>query len=783
MKRNLWIAICAALVLAGIASCSKDSEADNLLNTQGASTKVAIREILEVELETAGTLAEKIGDQSETVQKLIISGPMNAADVNTFRNLPQLLAIDLKNATFCSDETSYTANNATYKLYEGIVTPYMFSGTHLSEIVLPDDNITEIDDHAFYNLYGTNENPFESIVIPEGVTVIRQCAFQSCYKLKEATLPSSLAEIEDRVFDNCTSLTTIDLGGVKQLGIAVFDVCSSLHTITLPETLESIGDNCFTSSGLTSIEIPKSVTRFGPNMFMYCNSLRSAVLPEGFTEIPEKTFNSCVSLSSVSIPESVERIGSSAFAFCESLREITLPSGLKEIAQMAFDRSGLESITLPAAVETLGSQIFYSCNSLQTAEILSEKLTLLSNQMFYFCRALKSVTLPESIRTIEDHCFNHCESLSEITLPNQLETIGQDAFGHCTALESINMPENLKEIESMAFEYSSISGDIVLPEGLEIIGSFAFTRCENLISITIPKSIKEISYNALSCFNLSAIFWNTSIAIPNGVTDVPNNGKNQNVLLYLADGATQVEDPDIRNIIVNGVADEIVLHSAANSTFRVPQEFRAIEVTYTRDFTFPTVPGQAAGWRSISLPFTVSQITGPAGQTLAPFNADVAGAKPFWLRRLTENGFENVTEIEANVPYIIAMPNNEAYGAEYNVNGTVTFSARDMQGIPFPATADADLVQDIGPEFALNCNFGYFPSTTAIYVLNEAPYGNYPYAGSVFARNTRDIMPFEAYVANTMITASAPAYFPIDGNQASTRSTKALGPVPSIDDM
>ena len=131
MKRNLWIAICAALVLAGIASCSKDSEADNLLNTQGASTKVAIREILEVELETAGTLAEKIGDQSETVQKLIISGPMNAADVNTFRNLPQLLAIDLKNATFCSDETSYTANNATYKLYEGIVTPYMFSGTHL----------------------------------------------------------------------------------------------------------------------------------------------------------------------------------------------------------------------------------------------------------------------------------------------------------------------------------------------------------------------------------------------------------------------------------------------------------------------------------------------------------------------------------------------------------------------------------------------------------------------------------------------------------------------------
>lgn len=783
MKRNLWITICAALVLAGTASCSKDSETDNLLNTQGASTKVAIREILEVELETAGTLAEKIGDQSETVQKLIISGPMNAADVNTFRNLPQLLAIDLKNATFCSDETTYTFSGQNYQLLDNIVSPYMFSGTQLSEIVLP-VNITEIEEKAFWRLYGTDENPFESIVIPEGVTILREGAFTQCNNLIDVSLPSTLKEIENAVFSNCSKLTHINLDAVTHIGEQAFLGCSSLQTIELPETLESIGNSCFWRSGLTSIEIPARVTTLGTDVFRE-TPLRSAILPEGLTNIPIRSFYECSYLSSVQLPESLKSIGQDAFRNCDALINIIFPHGLNEIGGFAFGGcDGLESISLPASITNLATNCFWECTSLRTAEILSENLTSLPDHMFSNCRALRTVTLPESLREIDEYCFSNCEHLSDITLPERLEVIGRSAFYGCTSLESINFPESLTKIEGYAFQNSALSGDLILSEGLETIDIYAFAGCENLTSITIPKSVKEIGTCALGSYNLSAVFWNTSTSVPNMVTANYNSEhRNYNVLFYLADGATQVEDPDIRNIIVNGVADEIVLHSAANSTFRVPQEFRAIEVTYTRDFTFPTVPGQAAGWRSISLPFTVSQITGPAGQTLAPFNADVAGAKPFWLRRLTENGFENVTEIEANVPYIIAMPNNEAYGAEYNVNGTVTFSARDMQGIPFPATADADLVQDIGPEFALNCNFGYFPSTTPIYVLNETPYGNYAYAGSVFARNTRDIMPFEAYVANTMITASAPACFPVDGSTPSTRSTKVLGPVPSIDDM
>ena len=361
--------------------------------------------------------------------------------------------------------------------------------------------------------------------------------------------------------------------------------------------------------------------------------------------------------------------------------------------------------------------------------------------------------------------------------------IENHAFFDCISLTDINLPENLKEIGRNAFEYSGISGDIVLPAQLEIIRGQAFAFCNNINTITIPQSVKTIENGALSpCLNLNAIFWNTTTPIADDIIS-STYGRNHNLLLYLADASTQVEDPEIHNIVINGVADEIILYSKANSTFSVPQEFKAVKVTYTRDFTFPTVLGQAAGWRSISLPFTVTQITGPAGQTLAPFDANVPGAYPFWLRRLTENGFINVTEIEANVPYIIAMPNNEAYDAMYNINGTVTFSAQNSQGILFPATEKANLIQDIGPEFAFNCNFSYFPSTTAIYALNESTTDSYPYVGSAFVRNERDIMPFEGYVANSIVSSSAPSAFNIDGSTLRTRSAKVLGPVPSIDDM
>ena len=783
MKQIHWI-ILSAVALLGIAACTHTEEPMEAALKDASTTRVVIREILTVETDTVGILAEKIGDQRETVQKLIISGPINAADVDSIRNLPNLLALDLKDATICGGNTTYRTTHIgygeynEYKLYDNVIGQYMFYLTNLSEIVLP-DNITEIDEYAFYQLNGSSENPFASIIIPEGVTIIKASAFSGCSNLKKVTLPSTLKEIGRDVFYSCAKLETINLSEVEAIGDQAFENCTSLKTVTLSENLQSLGNECFAASGLTNIDLPESTMTYGYGLFNSCKSLVTATLPDNLETITDNMFYRCTSLERIVIPEGIHTINRYSFADCTSLSEVILPQQLEVIQEWAFNRcSHLTQIEFPASLKSIHKQAFQHTGL--TSIVIPENVESIGEGCFEYCDDLKTANINTTTEDFElvIGIFQNCFALENLTLPETLRSIGGNCFYACSSLKSVNWPSNLKAIHRDAFHGSGLT-EAILPDQLEQIWSNAFAECNHLTTASITSSLTYLETSIFrGCYNLTSIFWHSNTAIPNGLCGSTSD-MNRNVLLYLSNGSTQVQDPNLHNIILEGVADEITLTSDANSPFFVPQEFRAVHVTYSRDFTYPTYPGEASGWRSISLPFTVDNITGPAGQTLAPFNADVPGAKPFWLRRLTENGFENVTQIEAGVPYIIAMPNNEAYDDEYNISGTVTFTASNSAGILFPDSLE--MTQDVGPAFIFNASYSYHPASTAIYALNEEN-TNY-YAGSRFVRNERGVLPFEGYVSNSVITSNAPRYYDIDAGRPATRAARPLGPVPSIDDM
>lgn len=123
---------------------------------------------------------------------------------------------------------------------------------------------------------------------------------------------------------------------------------------------------------------------------------------------------------------------------------------------------------------------------------------------------------------------------------------------------------------------------------------------------------------------------------------------------------------------------------------------------------------------------------------ITPFG-DEASIYHFWLRRLKDNGFQSVQTIEANTPYILSMPNNSVYPAEYNLTGEVTFSA---QNAVVPVT---EPVKDETSEYIMAPTFQRLPVQDNIYVLNvgEARVGHVE--GSIFERSYREARPFEAY--------------------------------------
>jgi hypothetical protein len=134
--------------------------------------------------------------------------------------------------------------------------------------------VTRIDASAFSGC-----NFIESVVIPDGVTIISDEAFYLCKNLKKVTLPSTLDIIGSWAFANCESLESIAIpDAVKWICSRAFSDCAKLSTLTLGEGLEQIQENAF----------------------MNCASLKSVRFPRGLKLLAAASFDGCTKLANVS---------------------------------------------------------------------------------------------------------------------------------------------------------------------------------------------------------------------------------------------------------------------------------------------------------------------------------------------------------------------------------------------------------------------------------------------------------------------------------------------------
>ncbi len=216
--------------------------------------------------------------------------------------------------------------------------------------------VTAIGREAFRN----NPN-IKTVVIPKTVKEIGWCAFADCEFLTKVTFKTKikLTKLDDSVFENCYSLTTIKLPtSLKEMGSYVFCRCKSL----------------------TSITIPAKVTKMGTGVFKYCDDLEKVVIKGKIKELPKDTFWECYYLESISLPSTIEVIGNAAFGCCESLENFTVPANTKEI----------------------GYHAFFSCKNLEVLN-LGKKVTDIDAEIFYGeCWNLEKIIMPASVTNISE---------------------------------------------------------------------------------------------------------------------------------------------------------------------------------------------------------------------------------------------------------------------------------------------------------------------------------------------------------------------------------------------
>ncbi|MFN5984801.1 MAG: leucine-rich repeat domain-containing protein [Fluviicola sp.] len=178
-----------------------------------------------------------------------------------------------------------------------------------------------------------------------------------------------------------------------------------------------------------------------------------------------------------------------------------------------FYCTALTSITLPNSVTIIGDNAFKSC--LLTSIVIPNSVTIIGNEAFRYCSALTSIDISNSLTSIGNYTFDNCTALTSIVIPNSVTSIGNYAFNFCTALTSIVIPNSVTSIGDYAFNACFALNSLVISNSLTNIGNNTFSYCYALTSIIIPNSVMSIGMFAFSyCTSL------TSVIIPNSVTSI-----------------------------------------------------------------------------------------------------------------------------------------------------------------------------------------------------------------------------------------------------------------------
>ena len=389
--------------------------------------------------------------------------------------------------------------------------------------MLADSTLTIVGSGAMYD-YSTSapapwselKNSFHTLVLPQGLTNIGDNAFSDCAALQAVAIPTTVTNIGAAAFQNCTALTTVLIPeGVQHLEDNAFKGCSALATVyAQAQTLPTLGIAAFNS---------KPVCYVPTGQLSAYQASDWANFATNITEQDKKCGDNLYYLfadSTLTIVGTGEMSYSSLPWTSSQIARAFLPDGLKSIYSSAFNSSKLTSISLPNTLTTINYRAFSSCSQL-TSIVLPDSVTSIGQEAFYYSGIYNSTANWEN---------------------------GALYIGNYLIATNSNLPATyaIKEGTRLIADYtfsgkSSSLTSVTIPESVVAIGNYAFYNCSNITYIRIPNSVKHIGYRAFyNCSQLAFVdlsegltiigeeaFNNcdalTHITIPSTVTSIGNS--------------------------------------------------------------------------------------------------------------------------------------------------------------------------------------------------------------------------------------------------------------------
>ena len=375
---------------------------------------------------------------------------------------------------------------------------YAFSGTALNEIRIP-ASVEKIGKGAFSwceKLSWADLSQFngklparafyhagvQTLSIGGGVTEIGSECF-AYTQLKDLDLTgTSVSQLNDGAFANCTLLVNVKLSGITGMGKGVFAADNGvLASVSFAQGSTALGEYAFAGqSKLQTFE---------------CGAELSAI-----AEIPAGVFSGCSSL--VSLPFAPNVVGDYAFNGCAVLKDINV-SELQVVGDSAF-KNCVEFGGDFSALEKIGAQAFYGCKKIEALNLPSVKT--IGNRAFALS-GLRSVSFP-LLQEVGGYAFSNTAlstSDGKFVIPQSVTKIGEGAFSGLTFINEFVIEQNQKYFTENGVLYERVAsgvqaiacpagkiGEIALNDSTVRVGASAFAYASRLTKISFPYSFKSV---------------------------------------------------------------------------------------------------------------------------------------------------------------------------------------------------------------------------------------------------------------------------------------------------
>ena len=349
-------------------------------------------------------------------------------------------------------------------------------------------------------------------------------------KLVNANFPAAKI-VGERAFSNISSLKSVKLGGVEEMGERTFQGAANLERVEFGEGTKEIAPYAFWSNtlrtNLTEVILPASVEKIGEFAFFNCSRIESINLA-GVKNVGNYAFMNCagltevnltnaeiigngafssMSITSVSLDKAIE-VGS--FAFMDTpLKNVTF-GALEYVGKYAFSDTELTNVVLPSSFDSVnyvyewteydekgrvdevkrrnvsayGAGAFANIKTLQSItangkNIYSEDGILLAKVadgvevlQYPAAKVIDKYDTPKGTVAIADCAFEGVEGLKEIEFVYTLKKIGNYAFYKSSVTKytfnSVEAPELLSE-------FVDVSGMSADTKEYELFGTYGFT--------------------------------------------------------------------------------------------------------------------------------------------------------------------------------------------------------------------------------------------------------------------------------------------------------------------